>query len=75
MEHKQIVEGLMALGFNSGWAVRGNEIVIWENSSPQPSMKEILEASKTYVAPEPTVAEKLASAGLNLDDLKVALGL
>jgi len=25
--------------------------------------------------PEPTVAEKLASVGLNLDDLKVALGL
>ena len=29
----------------------------------------------TTVAPEPTIADKLASAGLNLDDLKVALGL
>ena len=29
----------------------------------------------TIVAPEPTVADKLASVGLNLDDLKVALGL
>ena len=29
----------------------------------------------TMVAPEPTVAEKLASVGLNLDDLKAALGL
>ena len=27
------------------------------------------------VAPEPTVADKLASVGLNLDDLKAALGL
>jgi len=29
----------------------------------------------TTVAPEPTVADKLASVGLNLDDLKEALGL
>ncbi len=29
----------------------------------------------TTIAPEPTVADKLQSVGLNLDDLKVALGL
>jgi hypothetical protein len=29
----------------------------------------------TTVAPEPTVEEKLASVGLNLSDLKTALGL
>jgi hypothetical protein len=29
----------------------------------------------TTVAPQPTVEEKLASVGLNLDDLKTALGL
>jgi hypothetical protein len=29
----------------------------------------------TTTAPEPTVAEKLASVGLNLGDLKTALGL
>ena len=29
----------------------------------------------TTVAPEPTVEQKLASVGLNLDDLKAALGL
>jgi hypothetical protein len=29
----------------------------------------------TIVAPEPTVEQKLANAGLNLEDLKVALGL
>jgi hypothetical protein len=27
------------------------------------------------IAPEPTVSDKLASVGLNLDDLKAALGL
>ena len=29
----------------------------------------------TTVAPEPTVADKLASVGLSVDDLKAALGL
>jgi hypothetical protein len=29
----------------------------------------------TTIAPEPTVEQKLASVGLNLDDLKTALGL
>lgn len=29
----------------------------------------------TTIAPEPTVADKLASVGLTLDDLKAALGL
>jgi hypothetical protein len=29
----------------------------------------------TTVAPEPTVEQKLASVGLNLEDLKAALGL
>ena len=29
----------------------------------------------TTIAPKPTVAEKLASVGLNIDDLKTALGL
>jgi hypothetical protein len=29
----------------------------------------------TTIAPEPTIEDKLASVGLNLDDLKAALGL
>ena len=29
----------------------------------------------TMIAPEPTVADKLAAAGLTLDELKAALGL
>jgi len=29
----------------------------------------------TTIAPEPTVSEKLASVGLSIDDLKMALGL
>lgn len=38
--------------------------------------KTIIEAHNgTVVAPEPTIAEKLASVGLTIDDLKAALGL
>jgi uncharacterized membrane protein YcaP (DUF421 family) len=29
----------------------------------------------TTIAPEPTIQDKLASVGLNLDDLKTALGI
>jgi len=29
----------------------------------------------TIIAPEPTIQQKLASVGLNLNDLKIALGL
>ncbi len=40
--------------------------------------KELDEAIKNHVAqklPEPTIIDKLALVGLNLDDLKIALGL
>ena len=75
MATKQITNGLLQLGFNSGWVVNEEEIVLWENPEPQPTMEAILEAAKDYVEPEPTVEQKLASVGLNVDDLKSALGL
>ena len=71
----QVSKGLLQLGYDTGWAVSGEEIILWELSTPMPSMQEILEAAKNYVKPEPTVAEKLASVGLSVDDLKTALGL
>lgn len=37
--------------------------------------QDVLNAHVPKPRPEPTVAEKLASVGLNLDDLKSALGL
>jgi hypothetical protein len=38
--------------------------------------KPIIEAHNgTVIAPEPTIAEKLASVGLTIDGLKAALGL
>ena len=75
MQIKQITNGLLQLGFNSGWVVNENEIILWENSEPQPTIETILEAAKDYVEPVPTVEQKLASVGLSVDDLKTALGL
>jgi hypothetical protein len=75
MTTEKITNGLKQLGFNSGWVVSGDEIVLWENPEPQPTLEAILEAAKDYVEPIPTVADKLASVGLSVDDLKVALGL
>lgn len=74
MSDKKITNGLLALGFNSGWVVTDKKITLWENPEPQPTMEEILEAAKDYVEPEPTVADKLASVGLSLEELKAALG-
>ena len=75
MANKEIINGLLQLGFNSGWVISSEEITLWENPEPQPTMEEILEAAKDYVEPIPTVADKLASVGLSIDDLKIALGL
>jgi hypothetical protein len=72
---QEIVNGLIQLGFDSGWVVSGNEITVWKNEQPQPSYEKIMEAAKKYVPAEPTVEEKLASVGLSLSDLKSALGL
>lgn len=75
MKTDDICNGLKQLGFDTGWVVRGQEIELWENPEPQPTMEAISEAAKNYVVPEATIAHKLASVGLTIDDLKIALGL
>ena len=46
------------------------------NSKDETKAKKIVAAHDgTIVAPEPTIQQKLANAGLNLEDLKAALGL
>lgn len=72
---QQISNGLFQLGFQDGWVVQGDSIILWERSEPQPTIEEILEAAKHYVEPQPTIEQKLGSVGLSLEDLKTALGL
>ena len=73
MTHEEIRKGLLQLGFNTGWVISGNEIILWEKTEPQPSYEEIETASKLYVEPEQTITDKLASVGLSLDELKAAI--
>lgn len=75
MSNKEITNGLLQLGFTSGWVATDEEIILWENSEPQPKMDEIVKAAKDYVEPVLTVEQKLASVGLSVNDLKSALGV
>lgn len=36
-----ICRALVALGFNSGWVTKEDEIVLWENPEPQPTIEEL----------------------------------
>lgn len=53
------------------------EGVLWLDIDAKDTQKaqNVLNAHVPKPRPEPTVADKLASVGLNLDDLKAALGL
>ena len=45
------------------------------NTSTEAELKLAIDAHIAVPDPEPTIEEKLASVGLNLEDLKTALGL
>jgi hypothetical protein len=53
----------------------GNILLAISESDAEKAEAVVAAHNGTTVAPEPTVADKLASVGLNLDDLKAALGL
>jgi hypothetical protein len=79
MKHEEITKALSILVPNTEWTLSGDDFadIVWLQEG-QP--KATLEQVKTEIAnptpkPEPTIAEKLASVGLSIDDLKVALGL
>lgn len=46
MTNQEIQDALVALGFTSGWAIGGDpaEIILWENSAPQPTEEELAAA-------------------------------
>jgi len=52
MTNEQIVNGLTQLGFNSGWVVSNEEIILWENNVPQPNEADILAASNLWYEQE-----------------------
>ena len=58
-------------------AVDGNDNLLLDVLDKDKSKATAIVAAHngTTVAPEPTIAEKLASVGLSVTDLKIALGL
>ena len=74
--HKDIVKALNDLGAKE-WTLSGNEIadIVWLTNDKK-TQAEIEQAiANPLPEPEPTIADKLASVGLSVTDLKAALGL
>jgi len=76
---KELLDELTAAGIsvNSRLLDDGNN-ELWLDISEldEAQAKTIVAAHNgTIIAPEPTIQEKLANAGITLDELKVALGL
>ena len=82
MQHTDIVNGLLQLGFDTGWVVNGDEIVLWENSKPIPDMDVIIAASKKWETTKKAEAEAkaaqrqalLSRLGLTEEKARILLG-
>jgi len=85
MQNIDIVNGLLQLGFETGWVVNGTEITLWENPESIPTISEIASAVERHKQKQQAEAQakaeakaaaqaKLAALGLTIDDL-TALGL
>ena len=79
MIHKEITKALRDIRPNAEWALSGNDYsnIEWlDQTQIKPTLAEIEAAiANPLPEPEPTVADKLAAAGLSVDELKAALGL
>jgi hypothetical protein len=72
-----IEEALQALKPKAEWVLRGDtyEDLEWLDENQTKPTKAAVTAKMAEELPQPSVAEKLASVGLSLDDLKAALGV
>jgi hypothetical protein len=76
--NKQIARALTQLAPDAEWSLLGNNYddIEWLSEDNKPTWAQVeAEINNPTPTPEPTVVEKLASVGLNLDDLKAALGI
>ena len=72
MTNQEIVNGLMQLGYLSGWTVTGDEITLWELDTPQPSQQALIEAAALWAQTE---ADKQAKAATDKAALLARLGI
>jgi hypothetical protein len=48
MTHQEIMDGLIDAGFDTGWVISGEKIVLWLNDEPVPAeLAEYLELPET----------------------------
>jgi hypothetical protein len=78
-QHKRIANALLILRPNADWTLLGDDYadINWlDTKQTKPTWEEVeAEIANPTPTPEPTVAQKLESVGLSIDDLKAALGL
>ena len=78
MTHNEINKALKDLVPNAQFILTGEdyENIQWLDERAKPTVAQIQAAiANPLPEPEPTVADKLASVGLSVADLKAALGL
>jgi hypothetical protein len=77
--NSKIARALSILKPNAEWSLSGDDFANLEwldDEQSAPTWEEVkAEIDNPTPIPEPTVQQKLASVGLNLEDLKTALGL
>ena len=81
MTTQQIANGLKQLGFNSGWVISGDEIILWEHDAAQPTQDELKNAAalweqnqaKAQAEAEADKAALLAKLGITADEAKLLL--
>ena len=75
MTHNELCDGLKQLGFNSGWAASGEEIVLWEHTEPQPTAAAIAKAAPLWAATVAAQEAAQAAAKKSAQNKLAALGL
>jgi hypothetical protein len=72
----ELIEELLAVGIEVTRIVDNSDGTISFDTSEELKAAKVVEAHNGNIVPrEPSIEDKLASVGLNLDDLKKALGL
>lgn len=74
----RISRALQVISPNAQWVLIGDNYddIEWLSDGEKPSQAEVeAEIANPTPTPEPTIEDKLESVGLNLTDLKTALGL
>lgn len=78
MDNVKLTKAILQLVPNAEFVLSGTDIdnITWLDLRTKPSKSAIEETANNLLPdPEPTVADKLASVGLSVADLKTALGL